>query len=76
MVKLKKGKYQHFKGNFYEVLGIGKHSETSELYVVYKPLYDSPYHTEGVEYSIRPKEMFLETVERDGKKIKRFKYIG
>ncbi|MCX6791152.1 MAG: DUF1653 domain-containing protein, partial [Candidatus Gribaldobacteria bacterium] len=36
---LKRGVYQHYKGNFYEVLGVARHSETLEEMVVYKALY-------------------------------------
>jgi len=67
---LKIGKYEHFKGGQYEVLGVAQHSETLEEFVVYKALYG-----EG-ELWIRPLKMFTEEVERDGKKISRFKYIG
>jgi len=68
MIKL--GKYQHFKGNEYEVIGVAKHSETLEDYVIYRALYG--------EYGlwIRPLSMFEEEIIRDGKKIKRFKYMG
>ncbi len=67
--KIKLGKYRHFKGKDYEVLGVAKHSETREELVVYKRLYD--------DYSmcVRPLAMFLENVERDGYKGPRFKYI-
>ena len=68
MIKL--GKYQHYKGKQYEVLGIAKHSETTEELVVYKALYG-----EG-ELWVRPVEMFLENVEVDGQKVPRFKYIN
>lgn len=70
MEEIKKGKYRHFKGNEYEVIGTAKHSETLEEYVVYKALYG-----EGGLW-IRPKEMWNETVERDGKTYKRFEFIG
>ena len=68
MVKL--GKYKHFKGNYYEVIGVAKHSETLEEYVVYRALYG--------EYGlwIRPAKMFEETITRDGKTFKRFEYVG
>ena len=67
---LKTGKYEHYKGGHYEVLGIAKHSETLEEFVVYKALYG-----EG-DLWIRPLKMFLEEVDFCGKKVLRFKYIG
>lgn len=70
MEEIKKGRYRHFKGNEYEVIGTAKHSETLEEYVVYKALYG-----EGGLW-VRPKEMWNETVERDGKTFKRFEFIG
>mgnify|MGYP002512523213 FL=1 len=69
-MEIKKGKYRHFKGNEYEVIGIAKHSETLEEMVIYKALYG-----EGGLW-IRPKSMWNETVERDGKIYKRFEFIG
>lgn len=70
MSQIEKGRYRHFKGGEYEVIDIALHSETLEEYVVYKALYG-----EGKTW-IRPKEMWNETVERDGKTFKRFEYIG
>ena len=64
------GRYRHFKGNEYEVIGIARHSETQEPMVVYKALYGDG----GIW--IRPAEMWNETVEWDGKKQKRFVNIG
>ncbi|MDP4118409.1 MAG: DUF1653 domain-containing protein [Bacillota bacterium] len=69
-MELKLGKYRHFKGGEYELIGIAKHSETLEEYVVYRALYGD----RGLW--IRPKEMFLEEFVKEGKKIKRFEYIG
>lgn len=67
---LKLGKYRHYKGKEYEVIGVAKHSETLENLVVYKALYGDG------QIWVRPLKMFLEEVELDGKKISRFKYIG
>jgi hypothetical protein len=64
------GKYKHFKGKEYEVIGVAKHSETLEDFVVYKALYG-----ENALW-IRPIDMFLEEVEFNGKKVKRFEYIN
>lgn len=69
--ELKKGKYRHFKGNEYEVVNVARCSETDAPFVIYRPLYDP----EG-ELWIRPLDMFLETIERDGKVIERFEYLG
>ena len=67
---IKPGKYRHFKGNEYEVIGTAKHSETMEELVVYRALYG--------EFGlwVRPASMWEETVERDGKTYKRVTYIG
>ena len=70
MDEIKFGKYRHFKGNEYEVIGIAKHSETLEPMVIYKALYG-----EG-GYWVRPASMWNETLTRDGKIFKRFTYIG
>lgn len=67
---MKLGKYKHFKGMPYEVIGVAKHSETMEELVVYKALYG--------EFGlwVRPKKMFLENVTRDGKTFPRFEHTG
>lgn len=70
MEEIKSGKYRHFKGNYYEVIGIAKNSETLEDTVVYKALYG-----DGGLW-VRPASMWNETVERDGKTFKRFTYCG
>lgn len=64
------GIYKHYKGNRYKVEGVAKHSETLEEMVVYRALYG-----EGGLW-VRPKGMFLEIVEKDGKQFPRFDYIG
>lgn len=70
METLKLGRYRHFKGNEYEVIGVAKHSETLEEYVVYRALYG-----EGGLW-IRPLAMFLENVTVNGEDVPRFYYIG
>ncbi len=60
------GRYRHFKGGEYEVLGVARHSETDERLVVYRPLYG-----DGGLW-VRPAAMFLETVEHDGRTVPRF----
>lgn len=67
---IKPGKYRHFKGNEYEVIGTAKHSETMEEMVVYRALYG--------EFGlwVRPASMWEEIIERDGKTFQRFTYIG
>ena len=64
------GRYRHFKGKYYEVIGVAKHSETEEEMVVYRQLYGE----HGLW--VRPASMWEETVERDGKTYRRFTYVG
>ncbi len=64
------GRYRHFKGNEYEVIGIARHSEDETPLVVYRALYG-----EGGLW-VRPADMWCETVERDGKVYTRFTKIG
>ena len=68
--EIRPGKYRHFKGKEYEVLGLATHSETEEQMVVYRPLYGE----RGLW--VRPAAMWNETVERDGQTWRRFTYIG
>lgn len=69
-MEIKPGKYRHFKGNLYEVIGVARHSETQEEMVVYRALYG--------EYGlwVRPADMWTETVDRNGYHGPRFQYIG
>lgn len=68
--KLKLGKYRHFKGNEYEVIGLAKHSETEEELVVYRTLYGD------FDLWVRPLSLFLEPKEVDGKQVVRFEFVG
>lgn len=63
------GRYRHYKGNEYEVLGVAKHSENETELVVYRPLYGE----QGLW--VRPLDMFVENVEVDGKTQARFTLI-
>ena len=64
-----RGRWRHFKGMEYEVVGIAHHSETMEDMVVYRALYGDG------ELWVRPLSMWNEIVERDGKTFPRFTLI-
>lgn len=70
MESIKPGRYRHFKGKEYEVLGVARHSETEEELVVYRALYGD------FGLWVRPVSMWNEAVERAGKTFRRFTYIG
>ena len=72
MIKVEK--YRHYKGKEYEVIGVARHSETFEELVVYRALYDSPEFGTNALW-VRPKNMFLETIIKDGKEVPRFRYV-
>jgi len=64
------GRWRHFKGGLYELIGVATHSESGEALVVYRPLYGE----RGLW--VRPLAMFLDTVEREGRSQPRFERIG
>lgn len=70
MEPIRPGRYRHFKGNEYRVIGTARHSETLEELVVYRALYG-----EGGLW-VRPASMWSETVDRDGYRGPRFVYVG
>jgi hypothetical protein len=72
MIDIKAGVYKHFKGKYYLVLGLARHSETDEKFVAYIPLYTM----KGPRITVRPIESFFEMVEKDGMKQPRFLYVG
>lgn len=69
-IHVKTGIYKHYKGNLYEVLDTGRHSETEEWMVIYRTLYG-----DGGTW-IRPYDMFMESIELNGEVVKRFEYMG
>jgi hypothetical protein len=71
-IMIQPGLYKHFKGNAYQVHFVAKSSENLEEFVAYEALYENK---EG-KYWVRPLAMFLETVEHNGKKVKRFEFIS
>ena len=68
-MEIKPGKYRHFKGNFYEVIGVARHSETMEEMVVSRALYGE----HGLW--VRPAARWTETIDRDGYRGPRFQYV-
>lgn len=64
------GRYRHYKGNDYSVLGFATHSETEELMVLYVPLYGDG------GYWVRPLTMFTEIVTVDGLERPRFEFVS
>ncbi len=69
------GKYRHYKGHEYQVIGLALHSETLEELVIYKALYTSKKFGTN-QLWVRPVSIFLEEVTIDGKKVPRFTYLG
>src|SRR5438309_8717059 len=67
---IRPGRYRHYKGNEYTVVGTARHSETLEELIVYR----QEYGKHGLW--VRPKAMFLETVKVDGQSVPRFQLVG
>ena len=67
---IRPGRYRHYKGNDYELVGIARHSETEEEMVVYRKLYGD------ASLWVRPLVMFIEDVVVDGRTVPRFMWIG
>lgn len=64
------GEYKHYKGNRYQVIGVAKHSETQEEFVVYRALYD------GFGLLVRPLTEFKEEIKVGDTTVPRFQYLG
>lgn len=67
---LRLGRYRHYKGGMYEVLGVSRHSETLEPLVVYRPLYNDS------GWWVRPYAMFTGTLTVDGQELQRFTWVA
>lgn len=67
---LQPGRYRHYKGKDYEVIGTATHSETGEKLVVYRTLYGN------YDLWVRPEAMFNETIQQDGQTVPRFRFVG
>lgn len=70
MDAIKPGRYRHFKGNEYEVIGTARDSESMQPMVVYR----ARYGERGLW--VRSAEMFNEVIEREGIRVRRFEYVG
>jgi hypothetical protein len=64
------GRYRHYRGGEYEVVGVARHSETLEPLVLYRPLYNQ------TGLWVRPYGMFFEHIEHDGRLQPRFAWDG
>jgi hypothetical protein len=69
MAEIQPGRYRHYKGNEYTVLGVARHSETLQELVVYR----QEYGERGLW--VRPAAMFAETVEVEGRAVPRFQHL-
>lgn len=70
MADIRPGRYRHFKGNEYQVIGVARHSESLEPMVVYRPLYGER------DLWVRPAGMFAEEVVHEGVTQPRFRYVA
>jgi hypothetical protein len=70
MTTVAPGRYRHYKGKEYTVIGVARHSETGQELVVYRQEYGD------FGLWVRPKEMFLEEVTVEGQSVPRFLYLG
>ena len=66
----RRGRYRHYRGGEYEVIGVARHSETLEPLILYRPLYNQ------TGLWVRPYDMFFEQVEVDGHQEPRFTLIS
>lgn len=74
MNEIKPGKYKHYKGKLYEVIGVANHSETLEKLVIYRALYESKDFGKNAIWA-RPIDMFKDIIIINNKKTPRFQFI-
>lgn len=72
---IRPGKYKHYRGSLYQVIGTAKHGETMEEMVLYKPFSEAGELDEA-SLLVRPAELFEEKIKLEGKTVPRFKYLG
>jgi hypothetical protein len=70
MPAIRPGRYRHYKGKEYVVLGVARHSETEEELVVYRQDYGDK------SLWVRPSAMFAETIVVDGRSMPRFEFLA
>ena len=70
MTTIRSGRYRHYKGKEYTVIGVARHSETEEELVVYRQEYGDR------SLWVRPRKMFEELVEIEGRAVPRFQFVG
>jgi len=70
LIDIQLGRYRHYRGNEYEVIGVARHSETLEELVIYRALYGD----HGLW--VRPRAMFEEIIEVNRQRVPRFEYVG
>jgi hypothetical protein len=75
MIEVIPGKYKHYKGKLYKVIGVARHSETLEELVVYRACYHNEEFGNNALW-VRPKSMFLEKINQGGKEILRFSRVN
>jgi hypothetical protein len=69
------GNYIHFKGGLYVVTGVGRNANSSEYFVLYKPMWTGNHDDIHRSYWIRPFASFVEDIELNGSKVPRFRKI-
>ena len=75
MKNIKVGKYRHYKGKYYKVVGVARHSDTLQEFVIYRALYDSREFGKKAWW-VKPVSLFTKKIKYKNKRVPRFKYIS